>query len=285
MSTQLGAYRFTICDVFTDRPLEGNQLAVFPDARDIPEARLQRLAREINFSETVFAYPPASGGHARIRIFTPGRELPFAGHPVLGSAFVLGATLGGDEIRLETGRGIVPIRLQRDGRRITFGWMSQPVPSVAAVEDAPLLLRAVGVERSELPVEVYDNGVQHVFVTLESEDAVARLAPDLAALGRLQADRGTNCFAGRGVRWKTRMFAPAIGVGEDPATGSAAGPLAVHLVRHGRIAFGVQIEIAQGAEIGRPSILHARVDGRDGHVERVEVGGAAVIVGQGEFFL
>jgi len=281
----MSPYRYVICDVFSDRPLAGNQLAVFPDAREIPEARLQPLAREINFSETVFAYPPAAGGDARIRIFTPGHELPFAGHPVLGSAFVLGAPLERDEIRLETGRGIVPIRLQRDGRLITFGWMSQPIPSVAAFGDEAPLLRALGVERSALPVEVYDNGVEHVFVTLETEDAVARLAPDLGALARLLSQRGANCFAGHGGRWKTRMFAPGVGVAEDPATGSAAGPLAVHLVRHSRIAFGEEIEIAQGAEIGRPSTLFARVAGRDGRIERVEVGGAAVTVGQGEFSL
>lgn len=281
----MSAYRYIVCDVFTDRPLAGNQLAVFPDAREIPQARLQALAREINFSETVFAYPPASGGHARIRIFMPGRELPFAGHPVLGSAFVLGAPLEGDEIRLETGRGIVPVRLQREGRRITFGWMSQPVPSVTAFGNGAPLLRALGVERSVLPIEIYDNGAQHVFIALETEDLVARLAPDLAVLGRLLSEQGANCFAGRGRRWKTRMFAPGMGVAEDPATGSAAGPLAVHLVRHGRIAYGEEIEIAQGAEIARPSTLHARVDGRDGRVERVEVGGAAVIVGQGEFSL
>lgn len=281
----MSPYRYVICDVFSDRPLAGNQLAVFPDAREIPEARLQPLAREINFSETVFAYPPAAGGDARIRIFTPGHELPFAGHPVLGSAFVLGAPLERDEIRLETGRGIVPIRLRRDGPLITFGWMSQPIPSVAAFGDEAALLRALGVERSALPVEVYDNGVEHVFVTLETEEAVARLAPDLGALARLLSQRGANCFAGHGGRWKTRMFAPGVGVAEDPATGSAAGPLAVHLVRHSRIAFGEEIEIAQGAEIGRPSTLFARVEGRDGRIERVEVGGAAVTVGQGEFSL
>ena len=281
----MSAYSYVICDVFTDRPLAGNPLAVFPDAREIPDARLQPLAREINFSETVFAYPPAAGGHARIRIFTPRRELPFAGHPVLGSAFVLGAPLQSDEVRLETGRGIVPVQLQREGRRITFGRMSQPIPSIAAFGGAAPLLRALGVERSVLPVEVYDNGAHHVFVTLETEDAVARLAPDLAVLARLLPDQGANCVVGQGRRWKTRVFSPGVGIAEDPATGSAAGPLAVHLVRHGRIAFGDEIEIAQGAEIGRPSTLYARVEGRDGRVERVTVGGAAVIVGQGEFSL
>jgi len=260
----MNAYGYVVCDVFTDRPLEGNQLAVFPDARDIPEARLVPLAREIKFSETVFAYPPRSGGHARIRIFTPAVELPFAGHPVLGSAFVLGTPLEVDEIRLETGRGIVPVRLRRDRGRVTFGWMSQPVPSVAAFGDKAPLLRALGVERSALPVEVYDNGVRHVFVALETEDAVARLAPDFTALARLLSAGGANCFAGRGRRWKTRMFGPGASVPEDPATGSAAGPLAVHLLRHGLIASGEEIEIAQGAEIARPSTLYARVEGRNG---------------------
>ncbi len=281
-------HRYVICDVFTDRPLTGNQLAVFPDAGAIPESLLQPLAREINFSETVFAYPPIAGGHARIRIFTPGHEVPFAGHPVLGSAFVLGPPLEGGEIRLETGRGIVPVRLRRDGRRIVFGWMSQPVPSMAPFGDATALLHALGIGRSLLPVDVYDNGLQHVYVMLETEEAVARLAPDVGALARALPGRCMNCFAGGGRTWKARMFAcddPSVGVLEDPATGSAAGPLAVHLVRHGRIGFDEEIEIAQGAEVGRPSTLHACVRGQEGRVVRVEVGGSAVLVAQGEFML
>ncbi len=279
----MSAYRYVVCDVFTDRPLAGNQLAVFPDARGIPEDRLLPLAREIHFSETVFAYAPHADGHARIRIFMPSRELPFAGHPVLGAAFVLGASLDVDEIRLETGRGIVPVRLRRDGRRITFGWMSQPLPSVMAFREEAALLGALGVRRSVLPVVAYDNGVQCVYVALENEAAVAALRPDLAALGRLFPELGVSCFAGTGRRWKTRMFAPGHGIAEDPATGSAAGPLAVHLLRHGLIKLGEEIQIAQGAEIDRPSTLYAQIDGRDGEVERVEVGGAAVIVAHGEF--
>ena len=285
----MGAHRYVICDVFTRQPLAGNQLAVFSDGLDIPESRLQSLAREINFSETVFAYPPIASGHARIRIFTPGREIPFAGHPVLGSAFVLGALVEGDEIRLETGSGIVPVQLQRDGGRITFGWMRQPIPTVTPFGDETALLAALGVERSLLPVEVYDNGLRHVYVMLEAEDAVARLAPNHDTLARLLPNRCMNCFAGDGRRWKTRMFPyddePGVGTREDPATGSAAGPLAMHLARHARIAFGEEIEITQGAEIRRPSTLHARVEGHHGRVERVEVGGASVIVGRGEFSL
>jgi trans-2,3-dihydro-3-hydroxyanthranilate isomerase len=228
--------------------------------------------------------PPESGGHARIRIFTPVAELPFAGHPVLGSAFVLGAPLQLAEIRLETGVGIVPVQLEREGPRIVFGRMVQPVPTVEPFGAADELLAALGVERSELPVELYDNGVRFVYVALPSEDEVAALRPDLARLERLDVV-GTNCFAGSGARWKTRMFAPGSGVAEDPATGSAAGPLAVHLARHGRIAFGDEIEITQGVEVGRPSKLYARADGSAEEVERVEVGGSAVIVARGEFRL
>jgi trans-2,3-dihydro-3-hydroxyanthranilate isomerase len=280
------SFCYVVCDVFTDTPLTGNQLAVFTDARELPEEWLQDLARELNYSETVFVYPTtAEGAHARIRIFTPGIEVPFAGHPTLGSAFVLGGPLQLDEIRLETGSGVVPVRLEREGPRIVFGRMDQPLPTVAAYEDEAGLLQAIGVARSELPVEVYDNGLHHVFVVLESEAQVAALRPDLARLADVPELLGVNCLAGSGSRWKTRMFIPSGGVAEDPATGSAAGPLALHLARHGRIAFGEEIEITQGVEIRRPSKLYARVDGSADRVERIEVGGSAVIVARGEFRL
>jgi len=273
--------RYVVADVFTDRPLAGNQLAVFTDGRGVDDETMQALARELKFSETVFVLPPSEGGHARIRLFTPSRELPFAGHPVLGSAFVLAAPLQLGEIRLETGAGVVPVVLEREGARISFGWMSQPIPSWEPFAQADELLALLGVE-SELPVEVYDLGPTHVYIALSSEEEVAELQPDFGALARL-TDVGVNCFAGARLRWKTRMFAPTFGVPEDPATGSAAGPLAVHLVRHGRIGFGDEIEISQGVEIGRPSTLHARAFGEGDRIDRVEVGGSAVVVARGEF--
>jgi trans-2,3-dihydro-3-hydroxyanthranilate isomerase len=282
----VATYRYVVADVFTDTPLEGNQLAVFTDAREIPEDQLQRLAKEMNYSETVFVYTPEAGGHARIRIFTPVSELPFAGHPVLGTAFVLGAPLQLVEIRLETGVGVVPVVLERDDAgRIAFGRMSQPIPTVRPFERGDELLAALGVEGSELPLELYESGVGNVYVLLADEEAVAAVEPDLGAVARVMGDIHANCSAGSGTRWKTRMFAPGDGVPEDPATGSAAGPLAVHLARHGRIPFGVEIEITQGVEIGRPSTLFARVDGSAERVERVEVGGSAVLVARGEFSL
>jgi trans-2,3-dihydro-3-hydroxyanthranilate isomerase len=282
----VASFRYVVADVFTDKPLAGNQVAVFTDARKVPEEELQRLAREINFSETVFVYPPEAGGHARIRIFTPAAEIPFAGHPTLGTAFVLAAPLQLGEIRLETGSGVVPVTVERDERGgIVFGRMEQPLPTIEPYSDQEPLFDALGVEGSELPVELYDNGLRHVYVALASEDVVAALRPDLGRLGELPAVLGINCFAGSGKRWKTRMFAPGGGVAEDPATGSAAGPLALHLARHGRIAFGDEIEISQGAELGRPSTLYARVEGSADELTRVEVGGSAIIVARGEFRL
>ncbi len=277
----VGAFRYVVADVFTEEALTGNQLAVFTDARELPEEQLQLLARELKLSETVFVYPAEAGGHARIRIFTPEAELPFAGHPVLGTAFVLGGPLQLGEIRLETGAGVVPVVLEREGARIIFGRMSQPVPSWEPFPRAEELQDLLGV-RSELPVELYDLGPGHVYLALASEDEVAALAPDFGALARV-ADVGVNCFAGTGTKWKTRMFAPASGVAEDPATGSAAGPLAIHLARHGRIPFGEEIEISQGVELKRPSKLYATVWGTPDTIERVEVGGSAVIVARGEF--
>jgi trans-2,3-dihydro-3-hydroxyanthranilate isomerase len=278
-------YRYVVADVFTDRPLTGNQLAVFTDARDIPEKLLQSLATEMAFSETVFVYPTDSDAHVRIRIFTPASEIPFAGHPTLGTAFVLAQPMQLEVIAIETGSGIVPVWLEREGPKIVFGRMHQPIPTVETFEDEATLLAALGVERSELPVELYDNGMRFVYVALRDEGEVAALDPDPRALSRVPGFGGVNCFAGSGDRWKTRMFAPGKGVTEDPATGSAAGPLAVHLARHGRINWGDEIRISQGAELGRPSTLHARVDGSADAIERVEVGGSAVVVARGEFRL
>lgn len=279
-----GAHPYVLVDVFTDTPLEGNQLAVFADAREVCVRDMQPLARELNLSETVFVLPSEQDGDARIRIFTPAAELPFAGHPVLGTAIVLGIERARDAVTLETGAGLVPVTLRRTGERVAYGSMRQPLPSWEPYEREAELLGALGVERSRLPVEVYVNGPRHVYVELESEGEVAGLRPDLRALAEL-GEVGVSCFAGSGARWKTRMFAPGLGVPEDPATGSAAGPLAVHLARHGRIAFDRQIEIRQGTEVGRPSLLHARAVGSAARIELVEVGGSAVIVAGGEFVL
>ena len=279
------SFRYVIADVFTDRALAGNQLAVFTDARDLDELTMQELALELGFSESVFVLPPREGGTVRIRIFTPRNEIPFAGHPCLGTAFVLGAPLQLGVIALETGNGIVPVELERDeSGRIVFGRMTQPVPTVAPYDRADEMLVALGVGASELPVEVYDNGIRHAYVVLPSKEDVAGLKPDVNLLGELDLVGALAC-AGSGTSWKVRMFSPSDGVGEDAATGSAAGLLACHLGRHGVVPWGEEIEIEQGTEIGRPSTLYARAAGSGEKIESVEVGGSAVTVARGEFKL
>ena len=275
--------RYVLADVFTDTPLAGNQLAVFTDARDLDELTMQALALELGLSESVFVLPPREGGTVRLRIFTPRNEIPFAGHPCLGAAFVLGAPLQLGMLELETGRGIVPVELERDSNgRIIFGRMTQPIPTVATYERADELVAALGVPDSQLPIEVYDNGVRHAYVVLPSKEEVARLRPDQNALLELDLV-GALAAAGEGTAWKVRMFSPLEGVGEDAATGSAAGPLACHLGRHGVVAWGEQIEIEQGTEIHRPSTLYARAMVAGDTIESVEVGGSAVTVARGEF--
>lgn len=272
--------RYVVIDVFTDTPLTGNPLAVFTNAAGLSTETMQALAREMNLSETTFVLPPGASGFPRVRIFTPRVELPFAGHPTLGTAFVLGAVMERMEITLELGVGPVPVRLEREGGRVVFGWMQRPSPSVAPFNAASELLSALGVEAADLPVEIYDNGPHHVCVSVPRREIVGQLAPDLGRVARL-TDAVVDVFHLGPEGCKMRAFAPAAGVPEDPATGSAAGPVTWHLVRHGRWQSGDELVIDQGAELLRPSRLHARVTDALGHVT-VEVGGCAVTVARGE---
>ncbi len=208
--------------------------------------------------------------------------MPFAGHPVLGTAWVLAQPLQRGVVELETGSGIVPVEIERDeSGALVFGQMQQPVPTVEPLADPERLLSVLGLERSELPIEVYDNGATQIVVTLPTEADVAALAPESAAIAQFEVT-GVNCVAGAGTHWKTRMFWPR---GEDAATGSAAGPIACHLCRHGLVDWGEWIELTQGVEIGRPSTLFARAEGQGDSIEQVACRGRAVVVARGEFRL
>jgi trans-2,3-dihydro-3-hydroxyanthranilate isomerase len=274
--------RYVVVDVFTDTALAGNQLAVFTDAREISDETMQALALEIGFSETTFVVPAEAGGQARIRIFNPREEMAFAGHPVLGTAWVLAQPLQRGVIELETGMGVVPVEVDRDeSGALAFGRMTQPLPAIRALDETEALFAALGVSGSVLPVELYDNGATHIVVTLETEEALGALGPDPVGIARFGVT-GVNCISPAGRRWKNRMFWPG---GEDAATGSAAGPIACHLCRHGLVEWGEWIEISQGVEIGRPSTLFARADGAGKEIARVLCGGRAVVVARGEFRL
>ncbi|MEV2191920.1 PhzF family phenazine biosynthesis protein [Streptomyces phaeochromogenes] len=276
-------HQYVIVDVFTTVALQGNPLAVFPDAVGIPAERMQLIAREMNLSETTFVLPARADGDRRVRIFTPVNELPFAGHPVLGTAAVLGVSTAVDRLRLETAGGIIPVDFSHRSERTVTAAMRQPIPVREPYARQGELLDALGLESSTLPVDAYRNGPRHVYVGVESEAALARVQPDLRALAG-HPDMAAICFArsgGSGEHWRMRMFSPAYGVSEDAGTGSAAGPLAVHLARYGLVPFGERIEIVQGVEMGRPSQMFARAEGNSSQLDLVEVEGSAVITAHG----
>ncbi len=277
-------HHYCVADAFTTTPLEGNPVAVFLDAGDLTAGRMQRIAREMNLSETTFVLPPSGGADARIRIFTPVNELPFAGHPMLGTAQVLAEQRGADRLLLETAMGEIPVDAERTGDRVTRIRMAQPIPVWEPYEKTGELLEALGVDTPALPVEIYRNGPRHVLVALESIEALAALRPDHRALTAFP-DMAANCFAGDGRQWRSRMFSPAYGVVEDAATGSATGPIAIHLARHGLIEDGTEIEIVQGAWMGRPSTMYARAVREGGRVTAVEMSGSAVTVARGTLFV
>ncbi|MER7277170.1 PhzF family phenazine biosynthesis protein [Dactylosporangium sp. NPDC000244] len=319
-------YDYVIADVFTDTALEGNPLAVVPDAAGLSAECMQRIAREMNLSETTFVFPPVGGGDVRVRIFTPVGELPFAGHPTFGTAVVLAATghpsVRDGGLRMETGMGVVPFRFtgcepNNDGglrerarcsdgmsasrcddgmetgtgrepraQRAIAARMRQPIPVWEPYARAGELLAALGVRESTLPVEVYRNGPRHAFVGLDSVEALSALRVDLRALAAHE-DLAANCFAPTDdpLVWRARMFSPAYGVTEDAGTGSAAGPLALHLGRHGLVPLGGAITVRQGVEMGRPSTIRAQVSMLGDRVERVEIAGSAVVVADGRLHI
>ncbi|MGW7081780.1 PhzF family phenazine biosynthesis protein [Streptomyces sp. NPDC054871] len=275
-------HTYVVVDAFARRPLTGNPVAVFFGSDDLTAEQMQRIAREMNLSETTFVLTPRQhGDDAHVRIFTPVNELPFAGHPLLGTAIALGQRTDADRLRIETAMGVIPFELERgaDGKAVAAS-MRQPVPVWEPFDRVDELLEALGISESALPVDIYRNGPRHVLVGLESTEALAKLDPDHRALSRF-LDMAVNCYAGEGSSWRNRMFSPAYGVVEDAATGSAAGPIAIHLARHGLGAYGQRIEITQGVEIGRPSPMGALVHGEGDRVDSVDVFGHGVVAIEG----
>jgi trans-2,3-dihydro-3-hydroxyanthranilate isomerase len=297
--------RYLTADVFTDRTFGGNPLAVFPDAREIPSELMHPIAREFNYSETTFVLPADDPSHtARVRIFTPGGELQFAGHPTVGTAHVL-ATLGivklvGDETKiiLEEGVGPVPVTIRAQGGRPTFAQLSvaklpeffaPPAPNDKLA--AMLSLSADDLAGDSMMPQAVSCGTPFLFVPLKSRAAVARarVRPDVwddvlrdyltekVFFFAMDAERP-------GSQVRARMYAPGIGVPEDPATGSAAVGLGGYLaVRDPRRAGTLRWVVEQGFEMGRPSILEVEVDKKDGEITAARVGGKSVIVCEGTF--
>jgi trans-2,3-dihydro-3-hydroxyanthranilate isomerase len=296
-------HAFYTADVFTDTPFGGNQLAVFPDARGIPADRLQDVAREFNFSETVFVLPPEDRAHTRrLRIFTPGGELPFAGHPTLGTAHVLAEigdlALGGERTRIVFEEGVGPVAVEiraRDGKPVFTQLSAARLPEIGPPPPPAARLAAVVgldgadvLEGAEGPQAV-SCGVPFLFVPLRDRAALARARLDRAAWDETLADAwASKVFlfcrdperAGSDLR--ARMFAPGSGTAEDPATGAAAVALAGYLAaRDPRRDGTLRWIVEQGFEMGRPSLLELEADKRRGDVTATRVGGASVLVSRG----
>lgn len=296
----------TQLDVFTSEPFGGNQLAVFHDAIQLTPDEMQAMTREMNFSECVFVLPPAEPSSlARLRIFTPSIELPFAGHPVVGATFAL-AHVGrirpdtASPITLETGVGPLAIELLFADGRLSFAWMRQPIPTFEPWSgDRAALAAGFGLAesdlRADLPIERGTAGVPFIYIPLASQRALDQAQPG-SGVGDVLHDAvphtGAYLFAapepGHAQPIGARMFAQGMGIVEDAATGSAAGPFGAYLVRHGLAPLEdavARISVAQGVQMGRPSRLFVTVEQRDGAISEVRVGGESVVVAQGEFLL
>lgn len=288
-------YRYYICDVFTDSPFGGNPLAVLPDARGLDTERMQRIAREFNFSESTFVLPAEAAGDRRMRIFTPKVEVPFAGHPNIGTAFVLAATgelEDRDTVTFEETAGMVPVSIERDGGRIRCELAAPEPLTLSEPASAELIATALSLEAGDIVTETHlpqaaSVGLPFIMVELPDAGTLARARIDLAAF-ELLAEQDLPPDIHMYVRGdadhdiRARMFAPLDGVPEDPATGSANCALAALLAHYAPEPDGeFRWSILQGAEMGRPSTLSARAEKRAGAVTDVWIGGESVMFADG----
>jgi trans-2,3-dihydro-3-hydroxyanthranilate isomerase len=297
------AYAFVQVDVFTERIFGGNPLAVFLTGEGLTAEQMQAIAREMNLSETTFILPAVHPEcAAKVRIFTPERELPFAGHPTLGTAYVLAThgmlPPGMPDFLLEEGIGPVPVKIEGAGAAPRFVWMRHRDAAFGPeVQDRARAAAALGLRASDLfpdaPVCTGSTGLPHLYIPLRDRETVDRAIPNVHLLSQVLEEQGTDAVfifapepaAGRAY---ARMFAPLAGIPEDPATGSACGPLGAYLVRYGLVRpGGAEIEIIseQGVKMGRPSRVHIRVRAGESGPSDIQVGGCVVPVLEGVLHL
>jgi trans-2,3-dihydro-3-hydroxyanthranilate isomerase len=299
------SYRFVQVDVFTDRVFGGNPLAVFLDGRGLDDALMQQIAREMNLSETVFLFPPSRPDcAAALRIFTPAREVPFAGHPTIGTAWVLATrdlgTRGASRFTLEEKIGPIPVELEGEPTHPDFIWMTQQGATFdPALDNRDAVAKALGLTEADLwpgaPIQPGSTGNTFLFVPLRDRATVDRAVLDVRGMLAAMGERphiGIFVFApdpdpGAGLVY-SRMFAPhTSGVPEDPATGSASGPLGAYLVLNRLVNKATEVRLVseQGTKMGRQSFIHIRLAMRDEEITAIRVGGTAVPVLEGELRL
>ncbi len=278
------SYRYRVVDVFTEVPLEGNALAVFPEASGLDDTTMQRVARELNLSETVFVLPPEREDcAAALRIFTPSRELVFAGHPTVGTAFVLLAEgivpARSERFLLQEKIGPVPVRVEHGARPLI--WLTTPAIEFKQEFDPHLCAQALGLQTGDVinvPPQLVSAGNPSLFVPLKKKDAVDQASLEMEGFRQLRGSHPESfCvfpFAPTATGAYSRMFAPEYGIIEDPATGSATGPLAAYMLRRNLLSGALRSRFIseQGAKMGRRSLLHVLVHGAN-EAEEIEVGG------------
>jgi trans-2,3-dihydro-3-hydroxyanthranilate isomerase len=294
---------YHLVDVFTNKRFGGNQLAVFLNGRDISGEMMQQIARELNLSESTFILPPEDpANHYKVRIFTPGKELPMAGHPTIGTSFILArehmVNVDGDQtvIRLEEGVGLVPVKVDLQDGKPVKATMQQPLPTFGPdlSDRRALIADTLGISVDDLdpnyPNEVVSCGVPVLMIPLKSMEAIQKIKVRLDLCEQLLEglDMQELFVFTRETALPTstvhsRMFAPMLGIYEDPATGAASGPLGSYLVKYGIVEGGDSIHIVgeQGFEMGRESIIHIDIERTNGEISGVYVGGESVYVGEG----
>jgi trans-2,3-dihydro-3-hydroxyanthranilate isomerase len=296
-------YRYYICDVFTDTRFGGNQLAVLPRADGLSSEQMQQIAREFNFSETTFVFPPKAGHTRHVRIFTPAREIPFAGHPNVGTAFVLatigelGAIKAAHTVTFEEEAGLVSVAIQESDGKVASCELTAPqTVSFGKTLPVELLAAAVSVDAKDVVTkthgpQVTSVGLPFVMVELRDRSVLERSRINMSGFDSLVAqdvmpDVYLYAHANDGFDIRARMFAPLSGVPEDPATGSANCALAGLLAHYNPQPNGsFTWRIAQGVEMGRPSTLIARAEKKDGVVQTTRIGGASVLVSEGFIYV
>lgn len=298
--------RYLHLDVFTSERFAGNQLAVFPEPGEISTELMQAIAKEMAFSESTFLFPAQDTGDVKMRIFTPGSELPIAGHPTIGTTFALALegtiARGRDRFVFELGVGPTPVSLEWHTSGLAFAWMTQPLPEFGGtISNRAVLARAMGVDVSalaeRLPAQRVSCGVPYLLVPMTTRASVDSVSFDPRALAECYAEAGlddipvffftTEVAGGSDATAYSRMMAPTFGIAEDPATGSASGPLGCYLLRHGVVSPEQARALIshQGVKMGRPSRIHISIDGEPQSIRRVRVGGEAVLVGRGALTL
>lgn len=304
--TEQRSLKFYQADVFTGQPFGGNPVAIFPDAEGLTDDQLQRIAREMNLSETVFVFPPTDpSAAARLRIFTPTQEIPFAGHPVLGTFYVLAHLKrisvqdGITRVTQECNIGLFPIEVHTEHGSVVRVVMAQPKPEflepITAIDELYQIAAAMGIPKQVIadakwPLQVVSTGLPVLIVPVRTLTAARSINPDASAIIKVCERFGANgimvfttvtveSFASV----HARMFAPKIGILEDPATGSAGGALGAYLVHNGVVEVGpmTEILIEQGYEIDRPSRILVQVESEDDVIQNVMVGGQCVLVVEG----